>query len=97
MTGFSEFVAAVHNRAQGKIKGSARLVLDSGHAVMLSHDGAKPCDEDTAADVAMIAPKEIFEAILNGTQSPIMAFMSGKLKVDGNPQRALKVASLLTA
>jgi len=38
----------------------------------------------------------VFRNILSGEQNPVMAFMSGKLKVEGNTQRALKVSSILT-
>ena len=48
------------------------------------------------ADVVLKAPDKVFRAIMAGTQNPVMAVMSGKLKVEGSPQRALKVGTILT-
>ena len=36
-------------------------------------------------------------AILDGSQNPAMAFMTGKLKVEGSSMRALKVSDILTS
>jgi putative sterol carrier protein len=46
--------------------------------------------------VVLSASDEVFRNILSGAQNPIMAYMSGKLKVEGNVQRALKVSAILT-
>ena len=48
------------------------------------------------ADVVLSARDEVFRAILSGDQNPVMAYMSGKLRVEGNVQRALKVSGILT-
>jgi len=81
-------------KAQGTIKGTAKLVITGEGAVMLDDTGARAGDDD--ADVVLIASDAVFRDILSGKQNPIMAFMSGKLKVEGNTQRALKVSSILT-
>ena len=52
---------------------------------------------DDEADVTLIAPEAVFRAILDGSQNAAMAFMSGKLKVDGSNMRAIKVSEILTA
>lgn len=90
-----EFVATLHPKARGAIKGTAKLVIGDHGAVMLTEDGATAGDD--TADVTLKASAETFRAILSGTQNPIMAVMSGKLKVDGNQMRALKVSDILTA
>ena len=61
---------------------------------MLSDEGARAGVEE--ADVVLMASDAVFRDILSGDQNPVMAFMSGKLKVEGNPQRALKVSAILT-
>lgn len=89
-----DYITTLTPRARGRIKGVAKLIIADHGTVMLTEDGAAPGDE--AADVVLSASDEVFRNILSGAQNPVMAYMSGKLKVDGNVQRALKVSSILT-
>jgi putative sterol carrier protein len=91
----TEFQAFLDPKAKGGIKGIAKLEITGEGTLMLSEDGAEIAD--TEADVTLKASEATFRAILSGDQNPVTAFMSGKLKVDGNAQRALKVSSILTA
>lgn len=50
---------------------------------------------DDEADVTLKASQETFVGIMNGTQDPNMAFMTGKLKVQGSMGFAMKLASVL--
>ncbi len=90
-----EFVEALDAKVKGIIRGTAKLVIKDEGTVFLSETGATA--EDKEADVTMIASDTVFRNILSGDQNPAMAVMSGKLKVDGNPMRALKVSDILTA
>ena len=90
----AEYVEMLQPRAAGHIKGTARLVITGEGTVMLDEHGARAGDEE--ADVVLEARDEVFRAILSGDQNPVMAFMSGKLKVEGNTKRALKVSAILT-
>jgi len=54
----------------------------------VSHD-----DED--ADCTLKCSIETFEGILNGTQDPNIAFMMGKLKVEGSMGLAMKLNAIL--
>lgn len=94
-TVLEDFVTTLAPKVRGTIKGTAKLVIKDHGAVMLSEDGATATDGD--ADVTLKASEKTFRAILDGSQNPIMAVMSGKLKVDGNQTRALKVSDILTA
>ena len=47
------------------------------------------------ADLVITSTKDVFEGILNGTQDPNFAFMTGKLKVKGNMGLAMKINALL--
>jgi len=38
---------------------------------------------------------DTLQGLLNGTQDPTLAFMTGKIKVNGSMGHALKLASLL--
>lgn len=91
----AEFVDTLDAKARGAIKGTAKLVIGDHGSVVLSEDGAVVSDAE--ADVTLKASPDTFRAILAGTQNPIMAVMSGKLKVDGNQMRALKVSEVLTS
>jgi len=89
-----DYVTTLTPKARGRIKGLAKLVITDHGSVMLSEEGAQAGDD--AADVVLRASDEVFRNILSGEQNPIMAYMSGKLKVEGNVQRALKVSAILT-
>ncbi len=51
--------------------------------------------DDADADTTFVCKADVMQNLLNGTQDPTMAFMSGKLKVKGSMGNALKLASLL--
>ncbi len=89
----AEFIEKLAPKARGQIKGTAKLVITDEGSVMLDENGAT--EGDAEADVTLKASEKIFREILSGDRNPIMAVMSGKLKVDGNQMRALKVSELL--
>jgi putative sterol carrier protein len=92
-----EFIAFLGPRVAGQLQGTAKLVIVDEGTVYLDTDGARSGTEDEAADVTLAASEQVFRNILSGDQNPAMAYMSGKLKVDGSLQRALKVSAILTA
>ncbi|RXV70252.1 hypothetical protein C6W92_01030 [Roseovarius sp. A46] len=92
----AEYVATLGPRATGRIRGRARLEIADHGSVLLSEAGAEPGTSDAAADVVLGASDAVFRAILSGAQNPITAYMTGKLRVEGNVQRALKVSGILT-
>lgn len=51
--------------------------------------------EDKDAEVTLVTSLETFEKILRGDQDPNIAFMMGKLKVQGSMGLALKLNGLL--
>ena len=51
--------------------------------------------EDGEADTVLILSIENLERMVQGQLDPTLAFMTGKLKVDGSMGVALKLASLL--
>jgi putative sterol carrier protein len=91
----NEFQTFLDPKAKGEIKGTAKLEITGEGTLMLTEQGAQIAD--APADVTLKASEQTFRDILSGDQNPITAFMSGKLKVDGNTQRALKVSAILTA
>ena len=91
----AEFVSFLDTMVKGVLKGTAKLVITDEGSVMLDENGATAGDAE--ADVTLIASETVFRNILSGDQNPMMAYMSGKLKVDGNTMRALKVSEILTS
>ena len=52
-------------------------------------------DSNIDADTTLILSSATMEGLVNGTQDPNMAFLMGKLKVQGSMGYALKLAGLL--
>jgi len=58
-------------------------------------DGTIQVTEDgTEGDVTIRATEETFRAIANGEQNPTTAYMTGKLKIDGDMGAAMKLQKL---
>lgn len=51
--------------------------------------------EDNEADCTLKCSLETFKGFMEGTQDPTMAFMMGKLKVDGSMGLAMKLNSII--
>lgn len=87
-------VAALNDKLGGSaFDGSAKFVIEDEGAIMLGEGGAKAGDEE--AEVVMTADVDTFRSILDGSLNPTAAFMSGKLKVDGDMGAAMRLGSAL--
>ncbi len=86
-------VAALNEKIEGGFDGLAKFVIGDEGSVMIDADGARAGDDD--ADVTLTADTDVFQAILEGETNPTAAFMTGKLKVDGDMGMAMKLASTL--
>ena len=53
-------------------------------------------NEDSDADVTLTLSGENFEGLIDGTLNPQMAFMMGKLKIEGDMGLALKLANIFS-
>lgn len=73
--------------------GTAKFVIEDEGAIMLDETGARAGDED--ADVVMTADTDTFRSILDGSLNPTTAFMSGRLKIDGDMGAAMRLGSAL--
>jgi len=77
----------------GAFDGTAKFQIEGEGAIMLDSDGARAADEE--ADVTMIADADVFQQILDGSINPTTAFMTGKLKVEGDMGAAMRLAPIL--
>ena len=74
--------------------GTAKFDIEGEGCVMIDSAGARAADEP--ADVTMSADAETFQSILEGDTNPTAAFMTGKLKVDGDMGMAMKLGAVLS-
>ncbi len=58
-------------------------------------DGGSVTNDDKPADCTITMAKDDFEKLSAGTLDPTMAFMQGKLKIDGDMGVAMKLQPLL--
>lgn len=86
-------VAGLNAKLTNGFDGLAKFVIPGEGNIMLDASGARAGDD--AADVTMTASADVFKGILSGDTSPTVAFMTGKLTVDGNVGLAMKLAASL--
>ncbi len=86
-------VAALSAKMADGFEAVAKFVLTGEGSIMLDGSGVRAGDE--AAEVTLTASAEDFQAMFEGDLSPTAAFMTGRLKVDGNMGLAMKLAAAL--
>ncbi|KIN64016.1 Sterol carrier family protein [Sulfitobacter noctilucicola] len=87
-------VVALNEKLAGAdFDGTAKFDIEGEGAVMMDSTGARAADEE--ADVTLSADADTFREILEGELNATSAFMTGKLKVDGDMGMAMKLASVL--
>ncbi|MEM0923222.1 MAG: SCP2 sterol-binding domain-containing protein [Pseudomonadota bacterium] len=73
--------------------GSVKFDIE-GHGVIRIEDGAV-VTEDGESDVTISATPDVLQELLEGELAPTAAFMSGKIKIDGDMGVAMKMSQLL--
>lgn len=73
--------------------GSIRVEIEDEGALIIDQDGARASDED--ADCTMTASADTLQGMLKGDVNPTAAFMSGKLRVEGDMSMAMKLGAAL--
>jgi putative sterol carrier protein len=71
--------------------GSESILLDGTEG----RASVEPADADTEADTVLRLSADDLGKLIAGRLSPMLAFATGKLRVDGSKGVALKLASLL--
>ena len=89
----NEAVAQLNAKMEGGFDGSAKFVIEGEGSIVIDNDGARASDDET--DVTLTASTETFKGILDGSENPTSAFMTGKLAVDGDMGVAMKLAGAL--
>jgi putative sterol carrier protein len=87
-------VEALNARLQGGgIDGSVKFEIEDEGALRIDDEGARIDDSD--ADCVLSANRETFQGILAGDLDPTAAFMSGRLRVEGDMGLAIRLGTLL--
>ena len=89
----TQAVAALNEKMDGGFDGTAKFDIEGEGSIIIDADGARASDDD--ADVTLSASAETFQGILEGEENPTAAFMTGKLKVDGDMGLAMKLVGAL--
>lgn len=94
----TEATAKVQKMAEmnaGKFNNKVNFKFDEG-IIHLDDSGSPPLisNEEKEAPCSLSMSLENFEKMMNGELNPMMAFMSGKMKIDGDKGIAMKLASL---
>ena len=89
----SAAVAALNDKMSGGFDGTAKFVMGDEGSFIVDENGAREGDAD--ADVTLTADVETFQQIFEGDLNPTTAFMSGKLKIDGDMGAAMRLAQVL--
>jgi len=95
-----EITAQMQTRVTEKGAIDGKIVkFDFGDDGKLTLDGvsdpASVNNDDAEADCTVIVDIEVFESIASGEENAQMAFMSGKLKVEGDMSIAMQLGSIL--
>lgn len=91
----TEKVTTIAKDHGGKLKAKTNFKFDEG--VIHLDDTQSPTlvsNEELAADCTLRMTLSSFEKILSGDMNPMMAFMTGKMKVEGDKGIAMKLSSL---
>ena len=72
---------------------AVKFVIEDIGSIMLDRDGPREGDEE--ADCTLYAAAEVFARILSGELDPTVAYMSAKLRIEGQIDIALRLGKRL--
>ncbi|MCC6006746.1 MAG: SCP2 sterol-binding domain-containing protein [Rhodobacteraceae bacterium] len=86
-------LAALSEKMPQGFDGSVTFRIEDEGAIVVDSDGVRASDEET--DCTLSASAETFQAILSGELNPTSAFMTGKLRVEGDMGTAMRLGAAL--
>ncbi|MEM7060008.1 MAG: SCP2 sterol-binding domain-containing protein [Pseudomonadota bacterium] len=93
----SDALEAAAEALRGKIgdgiDGSVKFAIEGEGAIVI--DGTSVSTEDGDADCTVSADMDTFHELFNGELDPTAAFMTGKIKIDGDMGVAMKLGQIL--
>ena len=78
--------------SKNSFDGTAKFEIEGEGSIVLNENKVYASDEET--DVTFKASVEIFQEIFNGELDPTSAFMTGKLKIDGDMGTAMHLSNV---
>jgi putative sterol carrier protein len=88
-------VEAIEKKLEGTVfDGSAKFEIEGQGSVIIDASGVRVSDDET--EVTLSANLETFQEILKGDLDSTAAFMTGRLKLDGDMSTAMRLASVLS-
>jgi putative sterol carrier protein len=87
-------ITALSKRLSDGFDGTAKFEIEGEGAIMVDESGVRAGDDN--ADVTLTADAETFQGIIEGDVNATTAFMSGKLKVEGDMGMAMKLGAALS-
>ena len=88
-------VEAIEKKFGGTVfDGSAKFEIEGEGSVIIDASGVRVSDDET--EVTLSANLETFQEILEGDLDSTAAFMTGRLKLDGDMNTAMRLASVLS-
>ena len=86
---------AIEKKLGGTVfDGSAKFEIEGEGSVIIDASGVRVSDDET--EVTLLANLETFQEILEGDLDSTAAFMTGRLKLDGDMNTAMRLASVLS-
>lgn len=95
MADLAEVTAQIQQRVSAAAPLAKSYKLDFGGDGKILINGQTVSNDDAAADCTIHMSWDDFQSLAAGRLDPMGAYMSGKMKIDGNPMDALALQPVL--